>query len=83
MTGAASVTQPPLRIAVVQFRSVALDVAATLALSLRRLDEAADAGADLVLFPELSLGGYSLDQDMAGARARPRPRSRAFRQPSR
>jgi predicted amidohydrolase len=55
-----------VRIAVAQFRSVALDVAVTLALSLRRLGEAAEAGADVVVFPELSLGGYALDRAMAG-----------------
>jgi omega-amidase len=53
-----------LRIAVVQTHDAALEVAAAVALTLRHLEEAREAGAALVLFPELSLGGYSLGQDM-------------------
>lgn len=54
-----------LRIAVVQTADAVLDVAAALALTLRRLEEAREADASLALFPELSLGGYSLDQGVA------------------
>ena len=54
-----------LRIAVVQTNDAALDVAAAVALTLRRLEEAREAGASLALFPELSLGGYSLGRGMA------------------
>jgi len=54
-----------LRVAVVQTADATLDMASAVALTLRRLEDAREAGASLALFPELSLGGYSLDQDMA------------------
>lgn len=54
-----------LRVAVVQTHDAVLEVTAAVALTLRRLEEAHEAGASLALFPELSLGGYSLDQGMA------------------
>ena len=54
-----------LRVSVVQTADAALDVASAVALTLRRLEDAHEAGASLALFPELSLGGYSLGRDMA------------------
>lgn len=54
-----------MRLAVVQVRDVPAEVAARAAHCLRTLQDCAEAGADLVLFPELCLGGYVLDQDLA------------------
>ena len=54
-----------MRLAVVQVRDIAADVAARGAHCVRTLQTCADAGADLVLFPELYLGGYVLDRDLA------------------
>jgi len=60
-----------VRLAVVQVGDVAADVPARAAHCLSTLQACAAAGADLVLFPELYLGGYVLDQRLAlkGAQA--------------
>jgi predicted amidohydrolase len=54
-----------VRLAVVQVRDVPAEVAARAAHCLRTLEECAEAGAGVVLFPELYLGGYVLDQSLA------------------
>ena len=54
-----------MRLAVVQVGDVAADVPARAAHCLSTLQACAAAGADLVLFPELYLGGYVLDQRLA------------------
>ena len=54
-----------MRLAVVQVGDVAADVPARAAHCLSTLQAGAAAGADLVLFPELYLGGYVLDQQLA------------------
>jgi predicted amidohydrolase len=51
-----------VRLAVVQVRAVPAEVPARAAHCLRTLQTCAEADADLVLFPELYLGGYVLDQ---------------------
>jgi len=48
----------PYRVAVVQVAPVMLDRAATLARAVERVEEAADAGARLVAFPESFVPGY-------------------------
>jgi 5-aminopentanamidase len=53
------VTQPTLRVAAVQAESVAGDVEANLRTAVRWTHAAADAGARVVVFPELFLSGYS------------------------
>ena len=53
-----------MRLAVVQILNAPPDMTASLRAGLARLEEAKEARADLVLFPELFLGGYYLDQDM-------------------
>ncbi len=50
------------RIALAQLTGTDGDIAANLALHRQALDAAAAEGADLVVFPELSLTGYVLDQ---------------------
>lgn len=50
----------PIRIAAAQSASIAGDVAANVAIHCRFITAAAAAGADLLLFPELSLSGYEL-----------------------
>jgi 5-aminopentanamidase len=54
-----------VRLAVVQVRDVPAEVPARAAHCLRTLQSCAEAGADLVLFPELYLGGYVLDPQLA------------------
>jgi omega-amidase len=54
-----------VRVAAVQVGSVALQVPARAAHALRTLQTCANEGAGLVLFPELYLGGYTLDQRLA------------------
>ena len=54
-----------MRLAVVQVRDVPAEVAARAAHFLTTLQTCADDGADLVLFPELYLGGYVLDPRLA------------------
>jgi predicted amidohydrolase len=54
-----------VRLAVVQVRDVAAGVPARAAHCLGTMHRCAEAGADLVLFPELHLGGYVLDQQLA------------------
>jgi predicted amidohydrolase len=56
-----SMHTPLLRLAAAQTVPVAGDVAANLAAHLRLIERAASAGADLILFPELSLSGYEPD----------------------
>jgi len=53
-----------MKLAVVQILNAPPDTTASLRAGLARLEEAKEAGADLVLFPELFLGGYYLDQEM-------------------
>ena len=54
-----------MRLGVVQLRDQPHDVAANLATSLRLMQEARDGGAELAVFPELSLTGYYLDRQTA------------------
>jgi len=54
-----------VRLAVVQVRDVPAEVPARAAHCLRTLQDCAEHGADLVLFPELYLGGYALDAQLA------------------
>lgn len=49
-----------MRVAMAQVDCVLGDVEANLAEAKRRISQAAEAGADLVVFPELSLHGYAL-----------------------
>jgi predicted amidohydrolase len=51
---------PPLRIAAAQSVSVPGDVAANVEMHCRFIVEAATAGIDVLVFPELSLSGYEL-----------------------
>lgn len=51
---------PSLKIAAAQSESVAGDIAANVATHCRFIAEAAAAGVDLMVFPELSLSGYEL-----------------------
>jgi 5-aminopentanamidase len=51
----------PLSVAVAQMRSHACDVGAAVAQHVELVDAAATAGAQVVLFPELSLTGYEPD----------------------
>ena len=53
-----------MRLAIVQILNAPPDMTASLRAGLARLQEAKEAGADLVVFPELFLGGYYLDQEM-------------------
>lgn len=53
-----------MRLAVVQHRDSPPDLARNLARGLTSLQEAADRGAELALFPELYLTGYYLDEEM-------------------
>jgi len=48
----------PNRVAIVQIPPVILDRAATLAIVVEKIDEAADAGAHLIAFPEAFVPGY-------------------------
>lgn len=54
-----------MRLAVVQVRDTPAEVPARTAHALSTLSRCAEAGADLALFPELYLGGYVLDQELA------------------
>lgn len=59
----------PLRIAAVQLVASPGDISAAVAEHVRRIEEAADSDADVVLFPELSLTGYEPDLiDLHGLR---------------
>ena len=58
-----------IRLAIAQIDTVLGDVEANLKKHLARIDEAVHAKADLVVFPELSLTGYAL-QDLTAAVAR-------------
>jgi omega-amidase len=53
-----------MRIGVVQILNAQPDMVASLRAGLTRLQEAREAGVDLVVFPELFLGGYYVDQAM-------------------
>ncbi len=59
-----------IKLAVAQIDTVLGDLDANLEKHLSRIDEAVQAKADLVVFPELSLTGYAL-QDLTSAVARP------------
>src|SRR5882762_1331965 len=48
----------PNRVAIVQIPPILLDRAATLAVVVEKIDEAADAGAGLIAFPEAFVPGY-------------------------
>ena len=50
-----------MKLALVQFQSVLGDVEASMARALPMIDEAAAAGANMVVFPELFTTGYHLD----------------------
>ena len=54
-----------MRLAIVQVRDVPAEVPERAAHCLRTLQTCSAAGADLVLFPELYLGGYVLDRRLA------------------
>ncbi len=58
-----------IRLAIAQIGAVLGDVEANLEKHMARIDEAVQAKADLVVFPELSLTGYAL-QDLTAAVAR-------------
>jgi predicted amidohydrolase len=49
---------PPTSLALVQTDCTLADTAGNLAMLLRKLNAAADAGAELIVFPECVLGGY-------------------------
>lgn len=67
-----SAAREPLRIAAVQCVSHPGDIAGTAAEHARQVGEAADLGAGVVLFPELSLTGYEPDLiDLHGTRIVP------------
>lgn len=67
-----SAARAPLRIAAVQCVSRPGDIAGTVADHVRQIGGAADLGADVVLFPELSLTGYEPDLiDLHGIRISP------------
>ena len=51
----------PLRLGTAQFDAVAGDIAANAASHARLIEQAGDRGVDVLVFPELSLGGYDLD----------------------
>ncbi len=53
-----------MRIGVVQIVNAQPDMTASLRAGLTRLQDAKEAGVDLVVFPELFLGGYYVDQAM-------------------
>ena len=53
-----------LKIGMAQITPILGDVAANLAIHLRSIEEAAESGVELLIFPELSLTGYQL-QDLA------------------
>ena len=53
-----------LRVALAQISPVLGDVSANLNLHLEQIEAAKQQGADLIIFPELGLTGYSL-KDMA------------------
>ncbi len=78
--------RPPLRIAAVQCVSHPGDIAGTAAEHAAQIDDAADGGAAVVLFPELSITGYEPDLiDLHGIRVTPddprlRPISRVCQQ---
>jgi NAD+ synthase (glutamine-hydrolysing) len=59
-----------IKLAVAQIDTVLGDLDANLKKHLAQIDEAVQANADLVVFPELSLTGYAL-QDLTSAVARP------------
>ena len=67
-----SPAREPLTIAAVQIHSHPGDIAGTVAEHARQIADAADAGASVVLFPELSLTGYEPDLiDLHGIRITP------------
>ncbi|SDP24400.1 Predicted amidohydrolase [Nakamurella panacisegetis] len=67
-----SPAREPLTIAAVQVVSHPGDIAGTVAEHVRQIADAADAGATVVLFPELSLTGYEPDViDLHGIRIAP------------
>ena len=67
-----SPAREPLTIAAVQIVSHPGDIAGTVAEHARQIADAADAGATVVLFPELSLTGYEPDLiDLHGIRISP------------
>ena len=53
-----------MRVGIVQTVNAPPDLTESLRAGLTRLQDAKDAGVDLVVFPELFLGGYYLDQAM-------------------
>ena len=67
-----SAARGPLRIAAVQCVSLPGDIAGTAVEHARQIGAAADLGADVVLFPELSLTGYEPELiDLHGTRISP------------
>ena len=61
-----------MRIGVVQTVNAQPDMTASLRAGLTRLQDAKEAGVDLVVFPELFLGGYYVDQAMVGRASKAR-----------
>jgi predicted amidohydrolase len=58
-----------MRVAVVQILNPLPDVEPAVSAGLSRLERAKELGADLVIFPELFLGGYYLDDQIASRAA--------------
>lgn len=63
--------------AVVQSAPVLFDTPATLAHTERLMEQAAAAGAQLVVFPEAFIGGYPKGRTFTSSSARARPRAGA------
>src|SRR5215208_421853 len=64
-------TPAPFRMALAQIAPTLGDRAKNLALHLERIREAREQGADLILFPELSLTGYFLRDMVPDVALRP------------
>lgn len=64
---------PCLRVALVQMTCASGDIDANLEKSLGFIDEAGRSRADLILFPEKALSGYTIDRRQAVAAALPSP----------
>lgn len=68
-----------IRVALVQLNTTLGDVKANLKEHLESIQQARDLGADLILFPELSLTGYSLQDLTPHVALQPRPNDPIFK----